>query len=128
MFLPNKPGQLSKFFEFMMKNNIKILSLTVAESDKFGLLLMLVDTFDVCLDLLEKNEYLYTVTEVIAIKLNDIIEGLHKISTLFGKSNINIEFIYSTLIQKEIVTLLRVSDNKKALEVLKKNAFKILEE
>jgi len=73
LFLPNKPGQLANFFEFLMNNKIHIRSLTVAETEDYGLLLLLVNPFEKCIVLLEDNDYLHSVTEVVAVKLLDNI-------------------------------------------------------
>ena len=131
VFLPNKPGQLSNFFEFLMNNKIYIRSLTVAETEDYGLLLLLVNPVDKCIALLEDNDYLHSVTEVIAVKLSDNITQLYNIAKTLGNFDVNIEYMY-TFAEKssEISTMavLRLDDNEKGINVLKEHDFEVMED
>jgi len=130
VFLPNKPGQLANFFEFLMKNKIYIRSVTVAETEDYGLILLLVDQFDKCISLMEKKEYLYSVTEVIAVKLTDNISQLYEIAKTLGNNNVNIEYLY-TFAEKSsnanTIAVLRLEDNENGIKVLNQNGFNIIE-
>ncbi|MFX0074043.1 MAG: ACT domain-containing protein [Candidatus Hermodarchaeota archaeon] len=130
IFLPNKPGQLANFFEFLMDNNIYIRSVTVAETEDYGLILLLVDQFDKCVDLIDGREYLYSVTEVVAVKLTDNISQLYEIAKILGTNNVNIEYLY-TFAEKSskvnTVAVLRLDDNENGVKVLIKNGFDVLE-
>jgi hypothetical protein len=130
VFLPNEPGQLANFFEFLMKNNIYIRSVTVAETEDYGLILLLVDQFDKCIDLIEEKEYLYSVTEVIAVKLTDNIGQLYEIAKTLGSNKVNIEYLY-TFAEKSsngnIIAVLRTDDNENGIKVLNQNGFTIVE-
>jgi hypothetical protein len=131
VFLPNNPGQLANFFEFLMSNKIYIRSLTVAETEEYGLLLLLVKPFDKCIGLLEDKDYLHSVTEVIAVKLNDNITQLYNIAKTLGNHDVNIEYMY-TFAEKaseiSTVTVLRLDDNAKGVNVLKEHGFEVLED
>ncbi len=130
VFLPNKPGQLANFFEFLMKNNIYIRSVTVAETEDYGLILLLVDQFDKCINLMEEKEYLHSVTEVIAVKLTKNISQLHEIAKTLGNNNVNIEYLY-TFAEKSsnanTIAVLRLDDNENGIKVLNQNGFNIVE-
>ncbi len=130
VFLPNKPGQLANFFEFLMKNKIYIRSVTVAETEDYGLILLLVDQFDKCISLMEKKDYLHSVTEVIAVKLTDNISQLYEIAKTLGNNNVNIEYLY-TFAEKSsnanTIAVLRLEDNENGIKVLNQNGFKIVE-
>ena len=131
VFLPNEPGQLANFFEFLMENKIYIRSVTVAETEDYGLLLLLVKPFDKCVGLLEDNDYMHSVTEVIAVRLTDSISQLYNIAKTLGDNKVNIEYLY-TFAEKSSetrnVTVLRLDDNENGFEVLKKNGFDVVED
>jgi len=130
VFLPNQPGQLANFFELLMNNKIYIISLTVAETEDYGLLLLLVDQFEKCVTLLEQKEILYSVTEVVAIRLSDNIGQLYKIAKTLGSNNINIEYLYTFSehsTQATTITVLRLDDNIKGSEILKASGFEVVE-
>jgi hypothetical protein len=82
-----------------------------------------------CIDLLDENEIPATVTDVIAVKINSYNNtiALKNIADLLGKNDINIEYLYSTLVKDESLIILRVNDNKKAMELLKEAGY-LLEE
>jgi hypothetical protein len=128
VFLPNKPGQLANFFEVLMDNKIYIRSLTVAETEDYGLLLLLVDQFDKCISLLEEKEHLYSVTEVVAVRLSDNIAGLYEVAKTLGEHEINIDYLYTSLIDDKPLVILRLSDNNNGTEVLRSQGFTIIEE
>ena len=131
LFLPNKPGQLANFFEFLMNNNIYIRSLTVAETEDYGLLLLLVNPFEKCITLLEENDYLHSVTDVIAVKLSDNITQLYNIAKTLGNHDVNIEYMY-TFAEKvseiSAMTILRLDDNEKGINVLREHGFEVVED
>ncbi|MFX1296892.1 MAG: ACT domain-containing protein [Promethearchaeota archaeon] len=127
VFLPNKPGQLAEFFEVLMDNKIYIRSLTVAETEDYGLLLLLVDQFEECTKLLEERELLYSVTEVVAVRLSDNIAALYKIAKLFGSNNVNIEYLYTSIVDDQALIIFRLDDNESGIEVLKQNGYHVVE-
>ena len=121
VFIPNKPGQLATFFELLMENNIYIRSMTVAETEDYGLLLLLVDQTEKCISILEENEILYSITNVIAIELSNNISDLYKISKALGANDINIEYLYFLVLDDHRNgIILRLNDNEKGLDILKK--------
>ncbi|MFX0047579.1 MAG: amino acid-binding protein [Candidatus Hermodarchaeota archaeon] len=130
VFLPNTPGQLANFFEFLMENKIYIRSVTVAETEDYGLILLLVDQFDKCIDLLENEDYLHSVTEVVAVKLTDNIGQLYEIAKTLGNNNVNIEYLYTFAEKSSIVNtiaVLRLDDNENGIKVLNQNGFKVID-
>jgi hypothetical protein len=127
VFLPNKPGQLANFFEVLMNNKIYVRSLTVAETEDYGLLLLLVDQFEECIALLEDSDHLYSITEVVAVRLSDNVAGLYDVAKTLGDHEINIDYLYTSLIDDMPLVILRLSDNENGTEILKKKGFTVIE-
>jgi hypothetical protein len=113
-----------------MDNKIYIRSVTVAETEDYGLILLLVDQFDKCINLIEEREYLHSVTEVVAVKMTDNISQLYEIAKTLGDNNVNIEYLY-TFAEKSsnasTVAVLRLDDNDNGIKVLIQNGFKVVE-
>jgi len=123
---------LSRFLDELIKNDFNVRAITVAENEDYGLLLMLVDKPTELYELLDKEDYPVSITEVIAVKMSssksgDATKGLKEIAEITGKNDINIEFLYSTLVKDESLIILKVDNNDKAREVLKEEGF-LLEE
>jgi hypothetical protein len=128
IFLPNKPGVLAGFMELLMENKIFIYAMTVAETEDYGLLLLLVNKTDECIQILDEKDFLFTVTDVIAVKLADNVGGLYNVSKLFGDSEVNIEYLYSTLVEGEAILVLRVNNHEKAIELLNANNYILMDQ
>ena len=128
VFIPNKPGQLASFFELLMDNKIYIRSMTVAETEDYGLLLLLVKQTEKCVSILEENEILYSITNVIAIELSNNITELYKISKTLGDNEINIEYLYFLVLDDHRNgVVLRLDDNEKGFNILKSNNYQMID-
>ncbi len=71
------------------------------DSAKFALIRLLVDNNDLAMDLLSKNDYLFDIMPVIAIKLKNKPGELAEITNRFGKEGININYIYGSVSDPE---------------------------
>ncbi len=129
VLLEDKPGELANFIKLLMDNKIFIRALTVAKTSEYGLLLILVDKPEQCVDLLDENNFTLSTTEVIAIRLNDSPNALYEIPKTLGDNKINIDYFYSTLVKEEALLILRIEDQniEKALNTLKEKGFTIVE-
>jgi len=129
VLLEDKPGELANFIKLLMDNKIYIRALTVAKTSEYGLILILVDKPEQCVDLLDENNFTLSTTEVIAIRLNDNPNALYEIPKTLGDNKINIDYFYSTLVKEEALLILRIEDQiiEKALNSLKEKGFTIVE-
>lgn len=129
VFLEDRPGELAKFVKLLMDNKIFIRALTVAKTSEYGLLLLLVDKPEDCITLLEKEDYLLSSTEVIAIRLNDNPYALYLIPKTLGDNKINIDYCYSTLVKDDSMLIVRVEEDiiEDAIQVLQENEFTIVD-
>ena len=129
VFLDDQPGVLANFIKLLMDNKIFIRALTVAKTTEYGLILMLVDKPKRCIALLEENNYVLSTSEVIAVRLNGHPYALYEIPKTLGETNINIDYLYSTLVKEESMLILRVEDDliANAITTLKQRGFGIEE-
>ena len=129
VLLEDKPGELANFIKLLMDNEIFIRALTVAKTSEYGLILILVDKPEQCVDLLDENNFTLSTTEVIAIRLNDNPNALYEIPKTLGDNKINIDYFYSTLVKEEALLILRIEDQiiEEALNTLKEKGFTIVE-
>ena len=120
---------LNKFLDILIENNIEIRAITVAENEEYGILLLLVDKPDECIRILEEKDYPISETMVLAVKMkaeNKTI-GLQEISKIMGENNINIDYLYSTLVKDQPLIIMKVDDHERAILILKEDGF-VLEE
>ena len=129
VYLEDRPGELANFIKLLMDNKIFIRALTVAKTSEYGLILVLVDNPEKCINLLEEKDFLISTTDVIALRLNDHPNTLYEIPKTLGDNNINIDYFYSTLVKDESMLILRVEDTimEEAINLLQKQGFTIVE-
>jgi len=129
VFLEDRPGELANLIKLLMDNKIFIRALTVAKTSEYGLILILVDNPEKCINLLEEKDFLISTTHVIAVRLNDHPKALYEIPKTLGDHDINIDYFYSTLVIDESMLILRVEDTiiEEAVDILEKKGFTIIE-
>ncbi len=126
VFLSNTPGILAKFTKVLLENSINLKALSVSETADFGILRILVDKTDECVKILKKNNYLTTLTDVVAVEVPDEPGALYEVARILGDNSVNIEYLYSTLIKENAMIVLRVDNNEKAVGILNNNGIKTL--
>jgi hypothetical protein len=67
------------------------------DSAEFALIRLLADNTDKALDLLSKNDYIFDIIPVIALKLDNTPGSLAKVAETFGKEGININYVYGSV-------------------------------
>jgi len=129
IFLENKCGRLVKVTQVLGKNQINIRALTIADTSDFGILRLIVDKPDEALDVLKKEGFMASPTEVIALEVPDTPGGLARVLEYLETAEINIEYLYSFVEKPEqdALILMRVEDSEKAIEILKANRVKIID-
>ncbi len=129
IFLENKCGRLVKVTQVLGKNQINIRALTIADTSDFGILRLIVDKPDEALDVLKKEGFMASATEVIAVEVPDTPGGLARVLEYLEEEKINIEYLYSFVEKPEqdALILMRVEDSEKAMEILKTNQVKIID-
>lgn len=121
VFLENTTGRLTDFTSVLASNKIDIRAMYVADTTDFGILRVLVDDPESTKKVLSENGFNATITDVIAVEVDDRPGGLHSVLLELTSRNIGVEYIYSALQLKngEIVLVLKVKDGIKAQAVLK---------
>ncbi|MCK4237620.1 MAG: ACT domain-containing protein [Candidatus Lokiarchaeota archaeon] len=127
IFLPNHPGVLVDLTKLLTDNAINLRALTISETTDYGILKIIVDKTSECIQILERESYLTAVTEVIAIEIPDKPGSLHEVIKLLGENEINIDYLYSTIVKNGAIIILRVSDNKKVIDLLKSKNIRVLD-
>ena len=105
VFVENKPGKLLEIVKTLAEAEINIRAMSIADTKDFGIL------SDGCV---------VTVTEVIAVEMNDKAGALSNVLKAFGEAEINIEYMYAFTASTELgaYVVIRVDDNCAAEKVL----------
>lgn len=111
---------LAKLLMEISGQNISLKAISVVETADYGLILLLVDKPESCIDFLKKNDYEFTSTEVLPIKYGGDPSILFDIAKVLGKNNVNIEYLYLTVIENDSFIILRVNNLQKGKKILQK--------
>ena len=95
LFLENKPGQLTEPCRLLAQAGINIRTLTLADTEQFGILRLIVSDWQKGDRLLEEAGYVVNVTEVVAVEVPDRPGGLAELLAVFDHTDINIEYMYA---------------------------------
>lgn len=128
LFLENKPGALSQPMQVLAKAKINILTLSVADTQHFGILRIIVRDWEKAKKLLEKNGCVVKVTDVVAIEVSDRPGGLAEILGVLEKAGINLEYMYAFTLKRESKGMLvfRFDDPDTAIKVLQKKGINVV--
>ncbi len=128
VFVENKAGRLAEITGLLEKNNIDIRALSIADTRDFGILRLIVNDPDTAERVLRDNGFTVSLTQVIAIGINDKPGGLAGAMKTLYENKISVEYMYAFISRTDetAYVILRVEDNEKALDVLKKFHIKIL--
>lgn len=123
IFVENKPGKLAELTEYLNQSQIDMRALSIAEAQDFGIVRIIVDDAYKTSCVLKEAGYVASITPVVAVEMPDEPGSLFRILTILGEGGVNLEYMYAFLTRKEATAymVLRVEDNEKAIEILRKN-------
>ena len=121
VFLENKPGVLNSMTEVLAKNNIDMRALSLAETNDFGIVRIIVDDVYSATTVLKEEGFVHSVTPVLGVAIPDEPGGLNKVVAVLMQEQINIEYMYAFLGGKNVdhaYMIFRVQDLKTATTAL----------
>ncbi|MET1125138.1 MAG: ACT domain-containing protein [Archaeoglobaceae archaeon] len=119
VFVENKPGRLASVTEKLYEKGINLRAFTIAEAGDFGIIRMVVDKTEEAYKALKEAGFTVSLTDVIAVEVEDKPGALYRIAKALGDAGVNIEYCYAFTSEKhKALIIMRVSDNEKAKEIL----------
>jgi hypothetical protein len=120
VFLENKPGRLSEPCKVLAEAGISIVTLSLADTEQFGILRLIVEDWPTARKALADSGAVVNATEVVATEVEDRPGGLADLLTILEKGGVNIEYMYAFTFgrQDRAVLIFRFEDPDAAIEVL----------
>ena len=128
VFLQNQKGCLYDIIKILGDAVIDIKTLTLAESREFGVLRLIVDQPEEALKRLRAEKHVASLTEIVAVEVEDRPGGLAKVLKVFSDHGINIEYMYA-IVEKnanKAIMVFRFDDMDKAIAALSKNNIRVI--
>ena len=130
VFVPNRKGTMVAVTDILAKNNINIRALSIAETEDFGILRLIVNDLSKAVEVLSDNDYLIKVVDVAGVKIGDEPGKLTAALDVLDKKDINVEYLYAFMArtEKHAYVVLRVENNEMAESALADAGFKLITE
>jgi hypothetical protein len=130
IFLENRSGRLAEVTDILGESCVNIRALSLADTSDFGILRVIVEDTDKALRILEEKGFTVTVTEVLAVEVEDKPGGLSRVLKLLEEEEVNVEYMYAFMekLTDHALLIFRIEDIDGAIEICRKNGIKILSE
>lgn len=130
IFVENKKGRLADITEILSKAGANIRALSIADTTDFGILRLIVDKPEETADALKQAGVTVSITNVIAVGINDVPGAFAVPMRILADANIDVEYMYAFITRnsEKAYVILRVADNDAAAKVLAEKGFELLDE
>ena len=128
IFVENKQGSLVDVTDTLAQNNVNLRALSIAETQEFGLLRLIVNDNDAAISALTDKGYLLKITEVVGVKIGDAPGKLSKALSVLAEAGVNVEYLYAFMArtEKHAYVVLRPTDNAAAEAALEAAGFHMI--
>ena len=128
VFVENKKGALVEITATLASHDINMRALSIADTEEFGILRLIVNDNDTASKMLADKGYLIKTTEVVGVKIGDAPGKLSTALAVLDKENINVEYLYAFMArtEKHAYVVLRVEDNEIAGGALERAGFHLI--
>lgn len=121
VFIENREGRLDDVLATLKKNDINIVSLSLADSSDYGLLRMVVSDPKKGRNVLKEAGFTAMLTEVLAVKLAHKVGQLEVLLSEICKAGINIDYMYALATGSDDASIvIKTGDLDKAADILSK--------
>jgi hypothetical protein len=129
LFLENKPGALSRPMRLLAGAGFNILTLSIADTDQFGILRLIVRDWEKARQLLEQEGFVVKVTDMVAVEVADRPGGLVEILDVLEKAGTNVAFMYAFTEKRKgrAVLMFRFDNPDAAIRVLQKKGINVVD-
>ncbi len=128
IFVQNRKGAVSSITDTLAKHDVNIRALSIAETEDFGILRLIVNDEATAEKTLSEEGYLIKVTDVVGVKIGDAPGQLTKALAVLDKVGINLEYLYAFMArtEKHAYVVLRVEDIFEAESALEREGFHLI--
>ena len=128
VFVENKQGALVDITDTLAENNVNLRALSIADTQDFGLLRLIVNDNDTAVSSLSDKGYVLKITDVVGVKIGDAPGKLSKALSVLAEAGINVEYLYAFMArtEKHAYVVLRPTDNGAAETALEAAGFHMI--
>lgn len=127
VFIENRAGRLEQITQVLKENEINIVSVSLADTNDYGLLRLILSNPDKAVSVLKQEGFSAMITDVIAVKLTQHVGKLGELLGILSDADVNVEYMYGLTSGDENASIvLKTSNQKTALDVINASSFELL--
>lgn len=125
VFVENKKGRLAAITKKMADNGIDIRVLSLADTDDFGILRLIVDDNDKAKTVLNEAGIIVKITDVIAVVMSDCPGGAAEVLNLMAENDVSVEYMYACAgsATGKALMIFRTDNSEKAEKLLSEKGY-----
>ena len=130
VFVQNKKGTVVSVTDALSQNNVNLRALSIAETQDFGILRLIVNKPDEASDVCHRAGLMTALTDVIALQIEDRPGSFSEAMQFLAHAGISIDYMYAFLTpgdEKYACVIISTSDPEHAEELLTKAGVKLLD-
>jgi len=109
IFIQNEVGSVASITAVLKKHNINLRAIATFDTPQFAILRMIVDQPEKAKTLLIESGFAVTMSDAIAVELEDKPGVLHDVLQLIADAGIGINYIYSIVFRQKTVPLIIIN-------------------
>lgn len=118
VFVQNEVGRLVQVTEILEKANVNISALSLAETEEYGILRMIVSDVELAENILKENGYKVKIIDVICLVTPDVPGALNEKLKILVKDKIDVIYMYGYSNGGKARLILKTSNPVRASELL----------
>jgi len=129
LFLENEPAHLKVPCKILADADVNILTLSLADTQQFGILRLIVHDWKKAKRALEDAGCVVNTTEVVAVEVPDRPGGLSNLLEVIEGCGLNIEYVYAFTFRRgnSAVLIFRFEDPDKAIDALSRRNINVVD-
>mgnify|MGYP002762183424 FL=1 len=130
IFVENKIGNLAEVTKVLADAGVSLHAISLADTKDFGVLRVIVNDSYLAATTLKAQEYIFSITPVLAVAIPDEPGSLYRVLTLLEEAGINLEYLYdfNTGKSDSAYLILKVKQVEEAAEMLGKSDIRLLDQ
>lgn len=126
VFIENRKGRLEEVTDTLRKNDVNIVSLSLADTNEYGLLRMIVSDPEKARTVLKEDGFSAMLTDVLAVKLQYKVGTLQALLKILSDVDLNIEYMYALATgERNGSMIIKPSDPEAAVKALKEGGMEL---
>ena len=118
VFIENREGRLEQVTRGLADENVNILSLSMADTTEYGVLRMIVSDPEKARAALCAEGFSAMLTDVLAVRLEDRVGELHRMTHILCALGLNVEYMYALASSGKRAMIVKASDGEAAAKAV----------